>query len=220
MSGKKVLSVCDANQGFFQIPMAPEDKEKTAFRCPMGSFHFRKMPMGLKNSGPIFQEFMDRAIGELKWESVIIYVDDAIIFSDSLEEHCKHLSEVFHRLIKNGIHLKAKKSELFRSSVSFLGHVVFREGIKPCPKKVKSIMEMQPRTKAEIHTYLGMSGYYRSNIKNYAKKTAGLRELIKVSTKFPKEGLTEEHKKEIELTKRWLTSEPILAHPRFDLPFS
>jgi hypothetical protein len=78
---------------------------------------------------------------------------------------------------------------------------------------------MQPRTKAEVHTYLGMSGYYRSNIKNYAKKTAGLRELIKVSTKFPKEGLSEEHKKEIELTKRWLTSEPILAHPRFYLPF-
>jgi hypothetical protein len=219
MSGKQIFSVCDANQGFFQIPMAKEDKEKTAFRCALGSFQFRKMAMGLKNSGPIFQEFMDRAIGELKWESVIIYVDDAIIFSSSIEEHFTHLKEVFKRLIKHGIHLKAKKSELFRSHVSFLGHVVSKQGIQPCPKKIKSITQMEPKTKKEIHTFLGMSGYYRPHIKDYAKKNPALRELIKVANKFPKNGISDIHQKEIDLIKKWLTTEPILTHPQFDKSF-
>ena len=95
LSNKTIFSVVDANQGFFQIPMGEKTKELTAFRCHMGSFHFLKMPMGLKNSGPIFQEFMDKTLGTLKWECAIIYVDDCIIFSDSLEDHFKHLGLVF-----------------------------------------------------------------------------------------------------------------------------
>ena len=79
LAGNRVFSVIDNNQSFYQIPVI--DKEKTAFRCHMSSFHFKKLPMGMKNAGPIQQEWMDRCLGDLQWKCAAIYVDDCIVFS-------------------------------------------------------------------------------------------------------------------------------------------
>ena len=218
LAGSSVFSVVDANQSYYQLPMV--DKEPTAFRCYLGSFHFKKMPMGLKNSGPIYQEWMDRCLGSLKWEICCVYLDDCIIFSKSVEQHFVDLQKVFDVFQENGIHLKAKKCEFFRSSLGFLGHIVDKNGVRPDPNKVRCILEANPTTKKEIHSWVSTAGYYRRHVPNFSRKVQPLYDLIKSKSRISPKGLTKQQKECIEIIKKWLTTAPILAYPQWDKQFS
>ena len=220
MAGSTVFSTCDASQGFWQIPMKSEkDKDVTGFRCHMGSFRFKKLPMGLKNASAIFQKFMDGALGKLKWECAVIYIDDCIIYSKTIDEHFKHLELVFQCFRKANIHLKAKKTLLFRNSVPFLGHVISDRGILPDSDKVKAILQANPTTKKEIHSWVSMAGYYRKYIPSFAHKVQPLHDIVNSKTKLPKGGPNQKQKAAIDMVKQWLTTKPILAHPDFSKPF-
>lgn len=218
LAGNTVFSVVDNNQSFFQLPMI--DRELTAFRCFMGSFHFKKMPMGLKNSGPIYQEWMDRCLGNLKWQCALVYIDDCIIFSKSIEQHFADLEKVLNVFEENDIHLKAKKSAFFRSSISFLGHVIDKDGVRPDPKKVECIVKAKPITKKQIQSWVSMAGYYRRHVPNFAKKVQPLYDLIKSKSRISSKGLSKEQQEAIDLVKKWLTTSPILAHPQWEKPFT
>ena len=95
----KFFSTLDLMSGFWQITIHPDDREKTAFTCPLGLFQYRKMPFGLTNAPATFQNLMTRVLGSLQWTSCLCYIDDIIIFSKSFPEHFTHLEEVFKRLL-------------------------------------------------------------------------------------------------------------------------
>jgi hypothetical protein len=219
LSGNTVFSVCDMSNAFHQIPLAPEDRPKTAFRCPFGSFQFKKMPQGLKNSSPIFQAFVDNVLGKLKWNKVINYIDDLIIYSQSIEQHFQDIKEVLTTIQKAGLHLKAEKCFLFRSRISFLGHVISAQGIEPDHNRVKCILEANPIKKKDIQSWLGLAGYYRKMIPQFASKAAPLYDLLKDKSKKHKSTLTEKEQDAINNIKQWLTTPPILGHPDFNKPF-
>jgi len=109
--------------------------EKTAFSVDRGHYEFTRMPFGLKNAPSTFQRVMDHVLRDLQGKICLVYMDDIIIFSSSLEEHIKHLKLVFQKLRESKLKIEIDKSEFLRKDVEFLGHVVTPEGVKPNPKK-------------------------------------------------------------------------------------
>ena len=135
----KYLSKLDLQSGYWQISVAEPDKPKTAFVTSSGLYEYNAMPFGLCNAPSSSQCYMEMIFRGLQWKMLLIYLDGIIIFSEKFEEHLARISLVFERLRKAGFKLKPSQCELFWSEVTFLGHSLTGEGIKPSPDKVKVI---------------------------------------------------------------------------------
>ncbi|KAL7863381.1 hypothetical protein SRHO_G00123650 [Serrasalmus rhombeus] len=129
LAGACVFSTIDLTAGYWQIPLHPRDKEKTAFSTGTGLFHFRMMPMGISNAPPSFQRLMELVLRGLHWNICLIYLDDIIVYSTDFAQHLQHLREVFQRFRSAGLKLKPSKCHLACSSVTFLGHQVSSAGV-------------------------------------------------------------------------------------------
>lgn len=213
----KYFSTFDLASGYWQIPMAEEDKEKTAFVSHVGLYEFNTMPFGLNNAPATFQRFMDQCLAGLKWKTVLVYIDDIICFSETFEQHLKDLEEVFHRLEVSQLTLKPTKCFICRKRLEYLGHEVSAEGISPNSEKVDAIKKITiPKNVTDIKSFLGICGYYRKFISNFAQISTCLLELTKLDCPFI---WTDRHQVCFDELKVLLTSAPILAHPNFDHPF-
>ncbi len=134
------FTTLDLFAGYWQIPLASDSKEKTAFITDSGLYEFNVMPFGLCNAPTTFQRFMDATLAGLEWKSLLVYMDDIIIFSSTFSEHVKDLDEVFTRLDIANITLNINKCEFFKEKIHYLGHVVSVEGIQPSQDKIKAIL--------------------------------------------------------------------------------
>lgn len=211
------FTTLDLASGYHQIQMHPESISKTAFNTEHGHFEFLRMPFGLKNSPATFQRVMDDILKDLLNKFCLVYLDDIIIFSSSLEEHIKHLKLVFDRLHNANLKLQLDKCEFLRKETEYLGHVITPDGIKPNPNKIEAIKNFPiPKTQKEIRSFLGLLGYYRKFINNFAKIT-------KPFTKCLKKGETVKHTPEFldafEECKTLLCNDPILKYPDFSKQF-
>lgn len=150
--------------------MREADKPKTALSVgPLGFYECNRMAFGLTNAPATFQRLMERTMGELNRRECLIYLDDIIIFSRSFEEHLDRLGKVFERLEKAGLKLKASKCEFFRTSTTYLGHVVSEHGIEADPAKISVIKTWPiPTTVKELRSFLGFAGYNRRFIEGFA----------------------------------------------------
>jgi hypothetical protein len=213
----KFFTTLDLFAGYWQIPLASDSKEKTAFITDSGLFEFNVMPFGLCNAPATFQRFMDATLAGLKWKSLLVYMDDIIIFSTTFDEHVKDLDEVFTRLDNANITLNINKCEFFKEKIHYLGHVVSVEGIQPSQDKIKAILNKNsPRNIKELHNWLGICSYYRAFIPNFAKLCAPLYGLLRRDIGFL---WTEKEENIITELKQYLSTQPILNHPNFDYPF-
>jgi hypothetical protein len=133
------ISMIDGFSSYNQISGMPEDREKTSFTTPWGTFMYAKMPFGLMNAGATFQRAMDIAfIGE-KDQFVVIYMDDITVFSKSDKEHCCYLRKVFLKCRRFGLSLNPKKSLFVMKEGKLLGHIVSAEGVRIDPSRVEAI---------------------------------------------------------------------------------
>ena len=132
----KIFSTLDLMSGYFQIPVHPNSKHKTAFVTASGQHHFNVMPFCLRNAPHAFQMVMSQALRIMNWKSVIIYVDDTLVFSETFEEHLSQLHEVFQCLRRNKLKLKPSKCTFAAQEVEYLGHVISKDGLKPNPSKI------------------------------------------------------------------------------------
>jgi hypothetical protein len=182
LSGAKVFSKIDLRSGYYQIRIAEGDKEKTVCCTRYGSYEFLVMPFGLTNAPATFCTLMNDIFREWLDDFVVIYIDDILIYSGSLEEHAEHLCKVFQRLRENKLYTKLEKCEFKVTEVDFLRHKITQEGLKMDDHKVKVILEWEPpKSVPVLKSFLGLAFYYRKFIKNFVKITAPLTNLLKKS---------------------------------------
>lgn len=141
LSGAQWFSTMDLNSGFWQIEMAPEDKEKTAFVTTLGLFQFRVMPFGLVNAPSTFERLMENVLNGLQWTECLVYMDDIISYSSTFHEGLRRLANVFRRLRAANLKLKPSKCIFFQRQVKFLGHIVSSEGIQTDPEKISAVKD-------------------------------------------------------------------------------
>ena len=170
----------DGFSGYNQTAVQPEDREKTTFTTPWGTFMYDKMYFGLMNAGATFQRAMDIAFVGENENFVVIYQDDITVFSRSDEDNLKHLRQIFIKCRKFGLSLNPKKSHFAMIKGKLLGHIVFAEGIKIDPERVKAILKISiPRNKKEIQSFIGKINFLRWFIPNFAEIIKHITEMLK-----------------------------------------
>ena len=216
LRGNEYFTIADGQQAYFGLPMDENSKPLTAFICHLGQYQFLKMPFGLCNAPAIYQRLMSSVLHGMLWEECLVYLDDICLMSATVEEHLERLEKLFKRLTAAGILLKPSKCHLLQRSIKLLGHVIDRDGTKPIGAKVQAIHQFPIQTRGDLHTFLGMTGYYAQYCKDYARISIPLRKILHGKGPFT---MTREHEIAIMQLKDMLLSEPVLAHPDWDLPF-
>lgn len=170
LNGSKWFTVLDLKSGYYQIEVEEADKPKTAFMCPLGFWDFNRMPQGVTNAPSTFQRLIEKCMGDINLKEVLVFLDDLIVFSKTLEEHERRLLQVLTRLREYGLKLSPEKCRFFQTSVKYLGHIVSERGVKTDPEKIEAIKTWpRPKTLKELRSFLGFSGYYRRFIKDYSQ---------------------------------------------------
>lgn len=222
-----VFSTLDLAHGYWQVGVHPADKEKTAFVTPMGLYEFNRMPMGLCNAPGTFQRLVESCLGDQNFETLLLYLDDIIAFSPTFEAHISHLDLVFTRLGAYGLKVKPNKCCLFQSKVNYLGHVITEGGVSPDPEKLRAVEAWSaPQNSTQLRAFLGLAGYYRRFIKNFASLAAPLNSLLWGTSKRRPRAESgnkwkwgETQQVAFQTLKDVLMQAPVLAYADFRLPF-
>lgn len=175
------------------------------------------MPFGLKNAPATFQRVMDNILRKHIGVRCLVYMNDIIIFSTSLQEHIENLKIILKTLREYNIKIQIDKCEFLQKEVAFLGHVVTPEGVKPNPEKIRVIQEWPlPKNEKELKGFLGMVGYYRKFIRDFAK-------IAKPLTQQLRKGETIQHTPDFvsafKRCRKLLTCSDVLQYPDFSKPF-
>ena len=180
----KYISTVDARSGYYQVGLEECDKEKTSFVCFKGIFEFNVMPFGLCNAPSVFQHLMSIVLNGCQ-KFATAYLDDILIFSETKEEHFKHIQIVFDRLREHNLKLKLKKCSFLKTETKYLGFVIGNRGLKPDPDKVRAIRRMPPpKTVKQIRQFIGVISYFRRFCPNFSQIAEPLIALTKKHAKF------------------------------------
>ena len=180
ISGASWFSCLDLKSGYWQVEIEEAHKERTAFSVgPLGFFECNMMPFGATNAPSTFQRLMELALRDVNLEMCVVYLDDIIVFSNSVEEHLDRLEIIFERLHKAGLKLKPSKCQFLLRRVKYLGYLVSEKGIEMDPDKVQAVKNWPiPQSVDELRRYLGFASYNRRFIKDYAKIAKPLNDLL------------------------------------------
>jgi Reverse transcriptase (RNA-dependent DNA polymerase)/Aspartyl protease len=178
LEGATYFSKIDLRTGYWQIRVDEEDVTKTAFTSRHGHYEWLVLPMGLTNAPAEFMALMENTFRAELDKSVLVFLDDILVYSRTLEEHEEHLRVVLQRLRDQKLYAKLSKCEFFKGEVEFLGHIVGRAGVRMVEGKVKAVQEWPtPSGQKEVEQFLGLAGYYRRFIANFSKIASPLSEL-------------------------------------------
>jgi hypothetical protein len=180
LADKQIFSSLDAARGYHQIPIKKEHRWKTAFFTHRGLFEYNTMPFGLKTAPAVFQRFMDGILGRSRWTAALCFIDDVIIFSNTVEEHVEHIRYILEAATKVGLKFSPTKCHFGYASLKFLGRRVSTEGLEVLQDKLAAVRELSPpKTLKELWHVLGLFGYYRSFIHRYSLIAAPMTALMK-----------------------------------------
>ena len=197
----RYFAALDCTEGFFQIPLYPEHKERTAFITPHGLYQFKRCPFGFTNAPAKFQRTMNMIFNEGLYKKCVIYIDDILVFGKTPIELTENLHWVFNKCREFQIKLKESKCQFFEEKVNFLGFQVSFNRIAPIPGKCDPIGEQTPKNKIDVLSVLGTLNYYSRFIPYYAEKTQELRKLTRKDVEF---NWTTEHDKQLRELKEEL----------------
>ena len=215
--GNNYFTILDLLSGYYQIELDPNSKKYTAFSTHSGHYHYKRTPMGLSTSANIFQTLINIVFNGLLGDKIFAYLDDIILVSRTFEEHMLKLGELLNRLSTAGLKLKLDKCRFAFDSVTFLGHKLDKHGIHTLNDKIDAIKQYpQPHSIEKVRQFLGLVGFYRSFIPNFAKIAVPLFDLLKKDAKFI---WTNDQSLAFTTLKNKLSSAPCLAYPNFTKEF-
>ena len=222
--GARYFSTVDLKSGFWQIKMAEESHQYTAFTVGnLGIYEFLRMPYRLCNAPATFQCLMQNCLGELNLQYAFIYLDDVIVYSRTPEDHLKQLQAVLDRFALNGLKLKPSKCHFFKESLMYLGHEISTAGMLPDREGIQKIAEMgYPKTVISVRKFIGATGYFRRFIKNYTRIAEPLNNLIGCNNAKLKNHpvtLSPEAKDAFNILKQKCMTAPVLAFADLEKPF-
>ncbi|XP_031758562.1 uncharacterized protein LOC108647661 [Xenopus tropicalis] len=213
-----IFSKLDLKGAYNLIRVREGDEWKTAFRTRYGHYEYLVMPFGLCNAPATFQHFINDIFCDILDVFVVAYLDDILVYSTSLEEHRKHMKEVFSRLRLHNLVVKAEKCEFERDNIEFLGFVISTKGIVMDSKKVSAILDWPtPKDRKAVQRFVGFANFYRKFIRNFSEVIRPITDLTKQKVKF---NWSPQAQRAFDKLKENFTSVPILAHPVPSQPFT
>ena len=213
----RIFTTLDFFSGYHQILLEEDSRDKTTFVVRSGSYRWRRMPMGLANSPATFGKAMNRIFGDMLFKNMCFYADDLLRWSDCIECHKKHLQEVFDRLEKANMTLKASKCQFAMPRVKYLGHYLSENGVEVNPEKTELITNYKvPTNPKQVRQFLGLTQYFRRFQKNYSKTAYPLQQLTRKDVPFI---WTEDCQKAFDTLRNNLVKPPILAYPNMSHSF-
>ncbi|GBG66568.1 hypothetical protein CBR_g64840 [Chara braunii] len=178
LGGAKFFSKLDLKSRYHQLEIRQEDRYKTAFKTRYGHFEWLVMPFGLTNAPATFQAAMTTEFRHMLDRFVLIYLDDILVYSRSLEEHVKHLRTVLERLRQAKYKANRDKCEFARLELEYMGHYVTPQGIRPLADKSEALRVWpEPTNTTDVRSFLGLAGYYRRFITRYSRIAAPMTRL-------------------------------------------
>jgi hypothetical protein len=217
LKGAPWFTKLDMRSGYHQIRLLPEDEAKTTFKTHHDHWEFRVMPFGLTNAPATFQAAMNTIFQPLLRKSVLVFVDDILVYNKTLEEHIHHLQQVFDILHHHKLLLKKNKCSFAQQNLEYLGHIIGVNGVSTDPTKIQAVKDWPtPMNVKQLRGFLGLSGYYRKFIRNYGCLSRPLTDLLKKGASFV---WTPTVQQSFEALKQALISAPVLALPDFSKEF-
>ncbi|KAI2666816.1 Transposon Tf2-6 polyprotein [Labeo rohita] len=218
LRGAKIFTKLDLRSAYNLVRIRHGDEWKTAFITPTGHYEYLVMLYGLVNAPSIFRDFMHEIFREYLHKFLVIYIDDILIYSSSLQEHRQHVHKVLTKLREHQLFLKAEKCSFHQPSTQFLGYNIDQSGISMDQGKIEAITNWPvPTSIKELQRFLGFSNFYRRFIDKYSDVTSPLTSLLKGK---PKTLLwNPESSRAFHELKTAFTSAPILIHPDPEKPF-
>ena len=211
LQGSRVYSKIDLRSGYHQLRVQESDVPKTAFRTRYRHYEFLVMPFGLTNAPAAFMDLMNRVFQSYLDRFIIIFIDDILVYSGSLEEHSEHLRIVLQTLRERKLYAKLSKCQFWLDRVAFLGHVISAKGVSVDSQKIEAVVNWKPpKNVPEVRSFLGLAGYYRKFVEGFSKIAAPL---IKLTRKNVKYYWVDACQQSFEELKGRLTSALVLALP-------
>ncbi len=212
-----VFTTLDLKSGFWQIPLDPSSRQITAFSTPSGHYEWLRAPMGLRNSPLTCQRLVNSLFQGLIGDGLFVYLDDLILVSRDLESHFDKLDLVLQKFQEAGLKLNLSKCKFLRSRIEFLGHIVDKDGIHTTDAKVRAVQNFPtPTSVTHVRSFLGLAGYYRAFIKDFASIASPLTRLLKKEVSFV---WHDAQQTSFDQLKHALTHAPVLTFPDYTLPF-
>ncbi|XP_023553652.1 uncharacterized protein LOC111811140 [Cucurbita pepo subsp. pepo] len=217
LHGCSLFTKIDLKSGYHQIRMHIGDEWKTAFKTKYGLYEWLVMPFGLTNAPSTFMRLMNHVLREYLGKFVVVYFDDILVYSKSLDDHITHVRNVLTTLRNECLYVNLKKCSFCMEKVNFLGFVVSSNGVEVDEEKVKAIKEWPtPKNVSEVRSFHGLASFYRRFIKNFSTIASPLNELVKKNVSF-----IWEKDQELAFTtlKEKLSYAPLLTLPNFESTF-
>lgn len=217
LAGAQWFTKLDLRAGYHQIRMHIEDEHKTAFQTHHGHFEFRVIPFGLTSAPATFQSVMNNILSTLLRKCVLVFVDDILIYNQTMEEHLIHLQTVFQILHKHQLKVKKSKCSFAQQKLAYLGHIISPNGVSTDSDKIAVVQSWPvPSSVKELRSFLGLAGYYRKFVRNYGILSKPLTSLLKKGQLYLWTSATDQA---FQAIKHALVTAPVLAMPDFSIPF-
>jgi len=216
-SKARIFTKIDLRGAYNLVRIREGDEWKTAFRCRFGQFEYRVMPFGLTNAPAVFQHLMNDILHDLLDIYCVVYLDDILIYSETLTDHSNHVKAVLARLKEHDLYAKLEKCQFSVNSVEFLGYTISSSGIGMDPSKVNSVLNLPvPSNIRQLQSFLGFSNFYRMFVPNYTRILIPLLSLLKKDVEFV---WTNACQSAFVTLKQAFTQAPVLLHADNSKPF-
>lgn len=224
ISGSNYFTKLDFKNGYFQVPLAPHDRPKTAFSTRDNHYQFTVLPQGVKNGPSTFQRVVNQVLGSTRRKYCVAYIDDILIFSKTFTDHLAHLKEIFELLSAANFRLSITKCTIASDTVQYLGHTISQGVIRPNNENIRGLLcTATPSSPRETFRFLKAAEYYRKFIKNFSSIASPLYKYAPSSQPSTSSNtdfrLSIDDLSAFNHLKQILTHDLVLRLPNFDLPF-